>query len=43
MLKKSDIENLNVLFLFHGQSLYIFRKKQTIGGHHTNYLSRGPN
>ena len=40
MLKKSDIENLNFLFLFHGLSFYTFEK---IGGLYTNYLSGGPN
>ena len=39
ILKKSDIKNLILLFLFHGLSFDILEKKIKIGGHQTNYLS----
>ena len=42
-IKKSDIKNLNFLFLFHRLSFYILEKRKKIGGHHTNYLSGGSN
>ena len=32
-----------ILFLFHRLSFYLLEKRKRIGGHHTNYLSGGPN
>ena len=40
-IKKTDIENLIFLFLFHGLSFYHLEKRKTIGVHRANYLSGG--
>ena len=42
-IKKSDIENLKNLFLFHGLLYYLSEKIIKIWGHRTNSLSGGPN
>ena len=42
-IKKSDVENLKNLFLFHGLLYYLSEKRIKVWGHRTNSLSGGPN
>ena len=42
-IKKSDVENLKNLFLFHGLLYYLSEKMIKLWGHRTNSLSGGPN
>ena len=42
-IKKSDVENLKNLFLFHGLLYYLSEKRIKIWCHQTNSLSQGQN
>ena len=42
-IKKSDVENLKNLFLFHGPLYYLSVKNKKMWGQRTNSLSGGPN